>query len=118
MTDIQIQFFLDNFFQHDHASNDFPGWKGIAKKLIVNGQCTVAGNGELWWGGIGNFIQKEEAPDAVDCTRLTFDMKEFTSQNNQYFQQTLDRVLLQKHEEIMKLQKEVQEILAVQEQEA
>jgi hypothetical protein len=113
MTENQINFLLDKFFQHNHAPKDFPGWKGIAKKLIENGKCTVAGNGELWWGGIGNFIKVTPAPDAVDCSLLTFDVDEFTSTNNRYFAEAYDAHVNHLEQEQSRIQLELEDVHAL-----
>lgn len=52
------QDFVKGFFKTDKL----PGWQSIATSLVQNGECIVAGDGNLFGvGGINNFIKKEKA---------------------------------------------------------
>ena len=74
LSDYQKSFLLNNFFKNEK----YPGWEGIATKLLETGECIVAGKGkEIWVGGIGNFIKKEDEKKAVDCTLYKFDLEYF-----------------------------------------
>ena len=57
------------------------GAENIARKLLTNGKCIVAGLEPIWRGGVGNFIHAKEAEDAVDCLEYTLDIKTFISSN-------------------------------------
>lgn len=74
LTDNQAGFLLDYFFKNE----EFAGWANIATKLLTKGNCIVAGKKCIWKGGIGNFIQTEEA-DFIDCIQYTFDLEYFLS---------------------------------------
>lgn len=69
----QKDFLVRTFFKND----DFPGWEGIAEKLILNGECIVAGTECIWQGGIGNFITLSPVDTAVGCVRYEFDFELF-----------------------------------------
>jgi len=73
LTNTQKEFILDNFFKNEK----YPGWKNIATELIENGHCIVAGTECIWVGGIGNFINTEEANNAVGCTLYKFNLDYF-----------------------------------------
>lgn len=82
LTKNQKHFILENFFK----LNSVPGWYHIASNLIENGNCIVAGNGNIWYGGIGNFIKNKSAENAIDCSHLFFDLDEFLKSD--YFKDT------------------------------
>lgn len=67
------EFIANTFFQ----SPQYPGWKGIAYKLIDQGSCVVAGHQHIWVGGIGNFIKYSTHEDLVVCTKYTFNLDVF-----------------------------------------
>lgn len=71
LTQTQKEFILEHFFRKE----EIPGWRNIATKLLDNGECIVAGDGCIWNGGIGNFINLEKAQNAVDCTLYKFDLE-------------------------------------------
>lgn len=73
LTDNQIEFLLQYFFKNEA----FAGWKNIATKLLINGSCVVAGTDCIWKGGIGNFIQTDEAEEAIRCVKYSFDLDNF-----------------------------------------
>lgn len=65
----KLDFLLEFFKNETHA-----GWAGIATKLLENGFCIVAGEGCIWNGGIGSFIDTSPALNAVGCTLYEFDL--------------------------------------------
>ena len=71
LTDNQFIFLL-KLFENNNA-----GWKSIATRLIKNGFCIVAGNNDIWVGGIGNFIKTNENDNFIDCLEYTFNLEEF-----------------------------------------
>ena|GEM_PF-1829767 len=73
MTGEQNEFINNHFFKN----YDNHGWDNIARKLIKDGKCIVAGNSKLWHGGIGNFIKCAPAENAIGCSLLTFDKESF-----------------------------------------
>ena len=73
----QIEFLYAKFFAHRDPQWDIPGAKSIAEALLVTGSCIVAGDSKIWIGGVGNFISKSPAPNAVGCSLLTFDYPSF-----------------------------------------
>ncbi len=68
---IQIDFLVEELF----GSDKLPGSRRIAEQLLATGSCIVAGDGNVWVGGVGNFIRRRPAENAVDCTLLTLDIK-------------------------------------------
>lgn len=74
LSENQKEFLLNNFFK-----NDITNWRNIAIKLLENGFCIVAGNRNIWIGGIGNFIKTVPAENAVDCLMYVFDLDYFLS---------------------------------------
>jgi len=77
LTENQILFLLDIFF----ANPNLPAWASIGRELLTKGKCIVAGTDQLWLAGIGNFINTENAPDAIGCSLLTFDLESFLQTN-------------------------------------
>lgn len=75
MDQYQINLIANTFFKPD--DDKYPGWKGIAEKLIATGECIVAGNDKIWYGGVGNFISTENIEEAVGCVKLKFDIDNF-----------------------------------------
>jgi hypothetical protein len=78
-TDKQIEelvsiFAYDGIFPNPEAC---PGAPRIATCLFRDGSCIVAGNGKLWHGFFGNFVNICDAETAVGCARLTLDMGSF-----------------------------------------
>ena len=65
--------FLLSFFENDK----YVGWRNIATKLLENGSCIVAGNENIWYGGIGNFIKTEINENAIGCLTYSFDLEYF-----------------------------------------
>jgi len=76
LIDKQIGFLTEKFFT---GQTDLPGTGRIANELLITGSCTVAGDGRIWNGGVGNFIRAEHAPQAVGCSLLRFDLAGFLS---------------------------------------
>lgn len=68
LNEIQINYLL-KFFPDNCA-----GAKDIARKLLTNGTCIVAGTKPIWSGGIGNFIKYKPVKDAFECTEYTLDI--------------------------------------------
>lgn len=77
------------------------GAKEIARKLITNGKCIVAGTSPIWRGGIGNFIKTKNAENAVDCLEYTFDVDYFITSD--FFQEFA-------HHELDQIRRELQSI--------
>ena len=75
-TEKQKEFMLDYFFRKED-SEGYYGWKSIATALINDGCCIVAGRDKIWLGGIGNFINIEDAKNAFECSKYTFNSDEF-----------------------------------------
>lgn len=103
LTENQITY-LKRFFEDEHNN--------VADKLLRNGKCVVAGEGKLWWGGIGNFIRNTDAEDFVDCTQLNFDVDEFLS--SQWFKGTVQSHIEHRESEIEKLKAEIIDIKLLQ----
>ena len=107
LTEYQKEFLLEYFFKNEK----FPGWKIIATYLLEKGECIVAGIGDIWCGGIGNFIKITNAKNAVDCLLYEFDLEYFLSTewykeiSNQYIAILSDkkRCIEQEYEEICNL---------------
>jgi len=73
----QIEFINNYFFKNYDNYDCGCGWDNIARKLIKDGECIVAGDDELWRGGIGNYIKYTPAENAIGCSLLTFDKESF-----------------------------------------
>lgn len=93
----QIEFIL-SFFKE----NNFPGAVDIARKLITNGSCIVAGKERIWKGGVGNFINIKDAENAIDCLEYTFDVEQFMK--SMYFQDAVESNLANLRRELHSLQ--------------
>lgn len=89
MNEIQIKFIVDHFFRSHHV---------IANELVKMGKLIVAGDGNLWSGGVGNFIKKKPAPGSIGCTLLIFDKDEFLK--SLYFKEYKREFIEQKMEKI------------------
>lgn len=97
-----------HFIKQLFKNEDYAGWKNIAESLINKGFAIVAGTTCIWYGGIGNFIKTEEAPEYVDCLKYTFDVEEFIS--SEYFKDIRDNYLKIRIAERDLLNKEIYEI--------
>lgn len=75
MTENTKAFIKKHFFKNER----FAGWENIADVLLDKGTCIVAGDGNIWVGGIDNFIKKGKAENCVGCTVLAFDLDTFYS---------------------------------------
>lgn len=75
----QIQFLLNFFVGQEIKRYELSEEviERIARKLIIEGKCIVAGNKRLWAGGVGNFIKTEEHDDYIGCLVHEFHIKEF-----------------------------------------
>lgn len=71
----QLDFLVEKFFYVESVA----GSAQIARQLLQNGHCVVAGGGRVWYGGVGNFLTAVPAKDAVGCTHLSIDVDEFLS---------------------------------------
>jgi hypothetical protein len=76
LTDTQISILIDAFFLTEAS---YPGLAEISRRLLLEGECIVAGNGQLWNGGVGSFIRVTVAKDAVGCAKLTLDREALLS---------------------------------------
>lgn len=66
LTENQLEF-LYTFFASSIHTGEYPKWRKIAYNLLTKGKCIVARTSYIFEGGIGNFIEVEEAEDAVGC---------------------------------------------------
>lgn len=82
---IHKDWIVDTFFLSSDIERRFAGARSIATKLVESGECIIAGDNRIWRGGIGNFIKDKPAENAIDCTKLTFDVEAFASKDNLYF---------------------------------
>lgn len=73
LNEVQINLLTETFFQ----TFVIPAWREIAETLITEGSCIVAGEGNIWEGGVGNFIERTKAAGAIGCTLLKFDVDAF-----------------------------------------
>lgn len=73
LSEFQKEFLLTNFFQN----SDFPNWKSIGYKLLTTGSCIIAGTKRPWSGGVGNFIDMENAENTIGCSLCTFNSELF-----------------------------------------
>ena len=104
---IQLEWLLFTFFKRD----EFRGWRGIAEKLITTGSCiTTKQGGDIWTGGIGNFISSKPYLGGVDLIELTFNLKEFASKNNAYFLDCYNYKLKQDKRELEEIQIKIDSI--------
>lgn len=55
----------------------YPGWKGIATKLLNQEECIVAGYNCIWIGGVGNFITLESNTTFIGCNKYIFNYDSF-----------------------------------------
>jgi hypothetical protein len=76
LTTTQIEILVSLFFKTPDAP---PGAPEIARLLLADGSCIVAGTGRIWNGGVGNFTRPMPAEGAVGCTQLTFDREALLS---------------------------------------
>lgn len=106
MTENQINFLL-HFFKNNYNNGD-----NIARKLILEGECIVAGGGNLWIGNsIKQFITKSETPNAIGCTTLKFDIVNF--KKSLLFQDHYRTHIEEKRSEIREIQEYLSEILEI-----
>ena len=103
MTKEKVEFLLE-FFENDQ----YPGWRGIAEKLIEHGTCIVAGRECIWKGGIGNFIDTSPVLNAIDCSLYEFDLNYFLS--SEWFMEYKEQRLEKLREEAELLINEINEI--------
>lgn len=74
LTDFQVEYLCNNFF----GSQEHAGALNIGEKLLREGSCIVAGDGNIWVGYmVDNYINKETADDLIGCARLTLDLENF-----------------------------------------
>ena len=107
LTNYQKEFFLECFFKNEKYS----GWKEIATKLLETGQCIVAGDKCIWYGGIGNFIKTETAKDAFDCLLYKFDFDYFLT--SEWYKQIAKEYLNILYEKKIEAEKKYQEIFSI-----
>ncbi len=104
ITENQKEFLLNYFFKNE----SFAGWKNIATKLIESGSCIVAGTDCIWKGGIGNFIQIDNAEEAIDCLKYTFSLKYFLS--SEWFKEIHNSYIAELAQEKRKIEEKYFEI--------
>lgn len=107
LTNYQKRFLLENFFVNEKYLN----WKGIADHLLSFGNCIVAGTEKIWVGGIGNFIQTEEAKGAVGCTLYTFDLENFLS--SEFFKEIKKDTVNTLNKQKAAIEKDCAELIAI-----
>lgn len=103
----QKEFILEYFFKNDN----YHGWRNIASKLIDDGHCIIGGRQILWYGGVGNFIETSDAPNAVECTLCTFDLRSFINTN--YFKDIYDQYVKKVLDKKNKIDQEYAELLSI-----
>ena len=103
LTDKQKEFILQ-FFKDENCA----GWKNVATSLINNGYSVIPGSKSLWHGGIGNFIQTEEAVGFEGCIKLVFNLKEFL--NSKLLNESYEEYLREIKIEWKELQAKSQEL--------
>ena len=103
-TDYQKKFLLEKFFKNEA----YEGWRNIATALLEQGKCIVAGDYNIWEGGIGNFIKTKETKGLIGCIEYTFDLESFLQ--SEWFREVrtveVDTLLIAKKE----IEKEYDEI--------
>lgn len=92
------------FFEH----REYPGWRAIAQNLLLNGKCIVAGNKNIWIGGIGNFITVTNTEDAVGCVLYNFNLDSFLS--SEYFKDVMKSTLIDLNTRKRNIEKEIIDI--------
>lgn len=88
LTDIQKNFLFEHFFKDDQ----YAGARNIMDSLLEDGRCIVPNhhNGKsIWIGGVGNFIEIEEALGTVGCVTYIFDFNKFI--NSELFYDKLNQ---------------------------
>ena len=97
LTETQIKILINTFFE---ADDKYAGAPSVAKTLLEEGECIVAGTtNRIWNGGVGNFISIKDAPGSWGCSIYTLDLKSFLSSRfvndivNEYISQKRDKVL-------------------------
>jgi len=108
MTENQIQFLIEHFFSKDTTITNT---SEIARKLILDSTCIVAGLENPWKGGIGNFITDKPTPGAYNCTTLTFNKADFFK--SFIFKEELAKVTARHQNELYLLNIKTQEILSL-----
>ena len=107
LTDFQREYIINKFFKKYSSKIS----EEVANKLLDKGRCIVPGDGYICGGGIGNFIDSSELNDAVGCSLLTLDLKNFLkSELFEYVRSSTVKELLaeietlsKKHSELMAL---------------
>lgn len=102
--------FLLSFFKND----EYVGWKNIAKQLLRKGSCIVAGEKNIWVGGIGNFIKTKNADNLVDCLQYEFDLNNFLT--SEWYKQTHNQYSSELYDKKVKINDEYDEIMELQQQ--
>lgn len=108
LTDKQKTFILDNFFR---PNNKDYGCSNIAKALLEDGNCIIAGNSSPWIDEIGNFITVEELANYYSCVKLIFNLESFLSSD--YYKEHKNNCLnkfIEEKEELETLIKEVSDL--------
>lgn len=104
LTSNQKEFILETFFKNEK----YAGWRNVAEKLLEKGECIVAGKTRIWIGGIENFIEMEDAKDAIDCSLYKFDLEYFLT--SQWYKDISIQKKILLSDEISKLQDELYDI--------
>lgn len=105
LTKIQRDVLKFYFFKDEN----FPNWESIANKLLESGRAIVAGNKNIWVGGIGNFISISPAVDAVDCSQYKFDLDSFLK--SKWFEEWKNLYIDDLKEEIQELSDREKDII-------
>lgn len=97
------EWLVETFFKP--ADEKMWGWKNIATKLVETGEClTTEGAQDIWHGGVGNFIQIEPSNEGVGLVKMTFNKKQFVSEDCPYFMEVYQNKLNSIAQEILDLQ--------------
>lgn len=105
---IQKEWILEAFFRNDH----YAGWKNIATKLIENGICIVTKQAaNIWYGGIGNFINQKDFVGGEDVIEMTFDLQTFLE--SKYFLECYNAKLNAVKKELERQEKITDSILSI-----
>ena len=92
-------FILNNFFKNEK----YAGWYNIATKLLKDGKCIVAGEGEHIFTkmAVSKFIKTSKSDIGIGCQLYEFDLKAFL--NSDEFNEIHKR-------EISKMEKQLIEV--------
>lgn len=108
LTEIQTNFLLNQFFISEDIINKYPEVENIARTLLTSGKCIVAGTSNIWFGGVGNFINVKPAENTIGCSLYTFDLNYFLS--SMLFRDVRCSYLKVLNTEVVEISKQVEKI--------